>query len=263
MRRLLLRASFPAAAALLSLNLLLSGCGTSVQTVSSQSADSLKVDSLQSENQRLQAENALLKKNNSQLEQDKRALNAKVADLTSKLGQSSQQWQDLQDLQIRLNTLDSELTAEKQINRDLSAKNADLERQTMTSSRRTIITKAEFNRIYNEGLRFFRARKYSEAEKNFNDLIASRMENILMGNAHYWLGECYYATQRYKDACYEFQKTIAYHKGYKMGAAYVMLGMSYLRLGEKEKAKEAWQNLIAKYPRSKYAVKAKNYLSQL
>ena len=135
MKPLLQGASFLAAGILFSMNLLLSGCGTSIETTSAQSqADSLTVDSLQAENQRLQADNAQLRKTNSQLDQDKKALNAKVADLSSKLGQSSEQWQDLQDLQNRVGSLDSELTVEKQINRDLSAKNADMERQTMSAS---------------------------------------------------------------------------------------------------------------------------------
>ncbi|MFZ1081875.1 MAG: tetratricopeptide repeat protein [Candidatus Kryptoniota bacterium] len=262
MKPLLQGASFLAAGILFSMNLLLSGCGTSIETTSAQSqADSLTVDSLQAENQRLQADNAQLRKTNSQLDQDKKALNAKVADLSSKLGQSSEQWQDLQDLQNRVGSLDSELTVEKQINRDLSAKNADMERQTMSAS--SITTKAEFNKVYNEGLKLFKARKYNNAVNDFSNLAASKMNHPLISNSHYWLGECYYEMEKYDGARDEFAKTLTYPKSYKAGPAYIMLGMSYLRLGDKDKAKSTWQTFVKKYPKSKYAAKAKDYLEEL
>ncbi len=261
MKSLLHGASFLAVGMLFSMNLFLSGCGTSIETTSSQAeADSLTIDSLQTENQSLQTENAQLRKTNSQLDQDKKALNAKVADITSKLGQSSQQWQDLQDFQTRVNSLDSELTVEKQINRDLSAKNAEMEGQTMSTS---ITTKAEFNKVYKEGLWLFKARRYQEAVNDFSNLAASKMDNILISNAHYHLGECYYQMQKYDGARDEFAKTLTYPKSPQEGSAYIMLGMSYLRLGDKDKAKATWQKLVKKYPKSKDAAKAKDYLDLL
>jgi len=250
---------------LFSANLFLVGCGQSVETTSSDTqANATTLDSMRTENQTLQTENEQLRKTNSQLDQDKKALNAKVADLTSKLGQSSQQWQDLQELQSRVSLLDSELTVEKQVNRDLSARNADMERQSMNaSSHSTITTKAEFDKVYNEALRLYKAKKYKNAIADLNNLAASKMNDVLVSNTHYWLGECYYATQRYNDAKNEFEKTLTYAKSYKIGAAYVMLGMTYLRLGDKEKAKAEWQQLLNKYPKSSYATKAKDYINQL
>ncbi len=242
-------------------NLTLSGCGSSAETTESTSGqpDSLTA-SLQSDNQRLQDENSQLKKTNAQLDQDKKALTAKVADLTSKLGQSSQQWQDFQDLQVRVNTLDSELTVEKQINRDLSARNADVEKSGMGAA---VTSNADFKKNYDEALKLFKARKYKEAIADLQGLAASSVDDILISNAHYWLGECYYATKQYDDASKEFQKTLTYPKSYKLGAAYVMLGMSYLRLGDKTNARSTWETLVTKYPKSQYATRAKGYLSQL
>ncbi|MCL5034663.1 MAG: tetratricopeptide repeat protein [Bacteroidetes bacterium] len=264
MKHLLHGASYLVGGLLFVTGLFLSGCGTSVQTAQDHgAADSATVSSLQSRTDRLQSENSQLRTTVSQLEQDKRALNAKVADLTSKLGQSSQQWQDLEDLQSRVNSLDSELTIQRQINRDLSAKNADMERQMITGGAGTVTTSAEFERQYNEGLRSFRARNYKSAISVFNGLAASRVNTPLMSNTHYWLGECYYALQRYNDAIHEFQKTLSYPKSYKEGAAYVMLGMSYLRLGNKESARDTWNRLIARDPKSQFAARAREYLKQL
>jgi tol-pal system protein YbgF len=260
MKRLLHRASFLFISILFATNIILSGCGTAIETTeSSPQTDSL-VASLQSDNQRLQSENAQLKKTNAQLDQDKKALNAKVADITSKLGQSSSQWQDFQDLQVRVNTLDSELTVEKQINRDLSARTAEFQKPGMGSS---ITSSPEFKRTYDASLKLFKARKYKEAIADLENLTASSVNDPLMSNAHYWLGECYYATKQYSKAVKSFESTLKYPKSYKVGAAYVMLGMSYVRLGDKTNARSAWETLVQKYPRSQYAVRAKKYLSEL
>jgi tol-pal system protein YbgF len=267
MRRLLRGASYLFVSVLFATNFFLAGCGTSLETTqaSKTQADSLTIDSLQADNQRLLAENAQLRKSNAQIEQDKRALNAKVADITSKLGQSSQQWQDLQDLQNHVSELDSELTVQRQLNRDLSAKNADMEKQLMsgTASQSTITTNAEFKKTYDEALKLFKARKYKEASADFENLAASKFGDILISNAHYWLGECYYAMQKYSDATQEFKKTLTYPKSYKEGAAYIMLGMSYVRLGDKANARASWEKLVKKYPKSQYAARAKQYLQQL
>lgn len=266
MKSLVHGASFLFIAVLFVANLTLSGCGTSTeatQAPTSQS-DSL-VAALQGDNQRLQDENAQLKKTNAQLDQDKKALNAKVADLTSKLGQSSSQWQDFQDLQIRVNTLDSELTVEKQINRDLSAKNAEYEKSgpqppTETS---TITSSAEFKRKYDAAVKLCLARKYKQAIPDLENLSASSVNDPLMSNAHYWLGMAYSSTKQYDKAAREFQKTTSYARSWKAEDAYLELGMTYVRLGDKDKARSAWETLVKKYPKSQEAAKAQKFLNDL
>lgn len=259
MKRVLHGASYLVVASLFATNLLLSGCGSSVEA----SKASASADSLTTENQQLQSQNSQLKKSVSQLEQDKKALNAKVADLTSRLGQSSQQWQDLQDLQARVNQLDSELTVQKQINRDMSAKSADMERASLGSGLQPVTTQAEFKQNYDQGLKLFRSRKYNDALAVFANLSNSKVMPTMTGNAYYWMGECYYATQKYSDALNAFKKVLSLGKNYKTGAAYLMLGMSYLHLGNKPEARATWENLIKQDPKSQYAATAREYISKL
>lgn len=257
MKRVLREASFVLVASLFATSVFLTGCGTSVEA-SKTSPDSLKVAKEQ-----LQTQNSDLKKSVTQLEQEKRTLNAKVADLTSKLGQSSQQWQDLQDLQARVNQLDSELTAQKEINRELSARDADMEGESLGSELGPVTTRAQFKRQYDQGLRLFRSRKYTSALAIFRNLSRSTAAPELTGNAYYWAGECYYGRQKYTNALSAFQKVLTFRKSYKIGAAYIMLGMSYLHLGNKEKARESWEELLKRDPGSRYASRAREFLNQL
>ncbi len=262
MKGVLHGATYLLVASLFATNLLLTGCGSSIETsaASKASADSL---GMAVENQKLATENSQLKKSVSQLEQDKKALNAKVADLTSKLGQSSQQWQDLQDLQTRVNELDSELTIQKQINRDLSAKSAEMARQSMGAGTSSVTSRDDFNRKYSAALKLFKSRNYKDALSTFQDLSMSKVVPDMVGNTYYWIGECYYAMQKYSDAVKSFETVLTFPKSYKEGAAYIMLGMSYLRLGDKQQARLAWQTLIKKDPKSQYGNRAKEYLKQL
>ncbi len=253
MKKVLHGASYLLAASLFAASIFLAGCGTSVEA-SKTSPDSLKVA-----NEQLQTRNSSLHKSVAQLEQEKKALNAKVADLTSKLGQSSQQWQDLQDLQARVNQLDSELTVQKEVNRDLSSRSAEMEGNELAP----VTTRAQFKARYDQGLRLFRSRNYTRALAIFMNLSRSNAAPELTGNAYYWAGECYYGSQKYADALKYFQKVLTFPKSYKIGAAYIMLGMSYLHLGDKEKARTSWEELLKRDPGSQYASRAREFLNQL
>ncbi|HUI31134.1 MAG TPA: tetratricopeptide repeat protein [Candidatus Acidoferrales bacterium] len=261
MKQLLQGASFLLIAFLFGANLVLSGCGSEVQTTDSgQTPPDSVIDSLRTENARLQADNDQLTKTNAQLDQDKKALNAKVADITSKLGQSSQQWQDLQDLQARVSALDSELAVQKQINRDLMAKGAESEKLGTVSP---VTSNTEFKKSYDAAVKLCLARKYKQATPQLESLTASSVDDPLMSNAHYWLGMAYYSTKHYDKAVKEFQKTTSYQKSWKAEDAYLMLGLAYVRLGDKDNARSTWESLGQKYPNSKDATQAKKYLSQL
>jgi tol-pal system protein YbgF len=263
MKHLLRGAPYFFVPVLFATNMILSGCGTTVESAESSATSDSLVTSLQSDNQRLQDENAQLKKANAQLDQDKKALTAKVADLTSKLGQSSSQWQDLQDLQVRVNTLDSELTVEKQINRDLNARSAEVQKPATPAAQSSITSSAEFKKTYDQSLKLYNAKKYADATARLEDLTASSINDPLMSNAHFWLGECYYSTKAYDKAVKEFQAVLQYPKSNKEGDAYLALGMSYLRMGDKEDARSTWEALIKKYPKSDFDTRAKKYLNQL
>ncbi len=67
----------------------------------------------------------------------------------------------------------------------------------------------------------------------------------LAGNAHYWLGRCLYELGDTRAALQRFNLVLAqYPRSYKVGDAMLDSGRCHLRLGDPEKAREAWQKLL-------------------
>ena len=120
-----------------------------------------------------------------------------------------------------------------------------------------------FRRAYKEALREFNSRKYLTAIQKFSMLLQTNSNHPLASNCHYWIGESYYALKNYQKALDAFNSVLSYQKTFKKEPALLMLGLSYLRLGDKKQAKEQFSTLIQKYPNSVYAKKAKRLLSRL
>ncbi len=136
---------------------------------------------------------------------------------------------------------------------------------TMATSAKTTNASANvnFRRAYKEALNEFNSRQYKTAIRDFSLLIQTNPSHPLASNCHYWIGESYYALKNYQKAKEAFTSVLSYQKTYKRQPALLMLGLSYLRMGNKEQAKEQFSTLIRKYPSSIYAKKAKRFLNKI
>jgi tol-pal system protein YbgF len=120
-----------------------------------------------------------------------------------------------------------------------------------------------FTARYQEALQSYRAKNYREAIQKFETLLASDSRHSLADNCEYWIGESYYDLQNYQQAIVAFEKVFTHPKSNKDDSAQLKLGMCYLRLNEKEKAREEFQKLVRDYPASEYAGIAKRFIGQL
>jgi len=120
-----------------------------------------------------------------------------------------------------------------------------------------------FRRAYKKALNEFNSRKYKEAIRDFSVLMQTNPNHPLAGNCHYWIGESYYALKNYQKATDAFQSVLSYQKTYKKEPALLMLGLSYLKMGNKKQAKAELSILIRNYPNSTYAKKAKRLLNKI
>jgi TolA-binding protein len=68
----------------------------------------------------------------------------------------------------------------------------------------------------------------------------------LAGNVHFWLGRCLYEAGEVRTALEQFTAVLERYPGSpKFGDALLDAGRCYLRLGQREKAEQAWQRLLS------------------
>ncbi len=115
---------------------------------------------------------------------------------------------------------------------------------------------------YTAALQDYRAGKYRQAVDEFSRFIRVNPSSDLSDNAQYWIGECYYGLNNYRQALAEFQKVSLYPKTNKADAAQFKIGYCYLELGEKTRALAQFKKFISQYPHSEYAEKAKKLMAQ-
>ena len=104
---------------------------------------------------------------------------------------------------------------------------------------------------YENALKAFNTKMYSDAMKAFQAMLDGGISEGLADNCKYWIGECQYARRKYRDAIASFEEVMKYKKSEKKADAQFMMAQAYERLGEKVKAKEAYEKVVKDYPMSR------------
>lgn len=104
---------------------------------------------------------------------------------------------------------------------------------------------------------------YAYYQKGLLTVAISYFQKALAYNpsfpyTNYYLGQIYLQLQKFPDAIREFQAAIQRDPAY--WNAYYQLGLAYDRNGERQKAEEIFQRLIALAPRSVWAHESQAYL---
>ncbi len=121
----------------------------------------------------------------------------------------------------------------------------------------------DFKQNYESGLQLFYNKNYQDAIRTFRGLMTSNPDHRLSSNCQYWIGEAYNAMKQYRDAINAFSSVMSYRTSYKFDDALLMSGICYLKLGDRNTARENFTQLVSKYPDSEYAPKAMRYLGSL
>lgn len=118
--------------------------------------------------------------------------------------------------------------------------------------------------LYAQGQDLFIAGRYDEARKVFSRLVDAYPSHGLADNALYWFGEAYYSEKVFQKALAAFlDVTVKYPKGNKAPDAMLKAAYSYQELNDKVRAGETFSALLARYPDSEAAVKARIALARL
>ena len=117
------------------------------------------------------------------------------------------------------------------------------------------------DKLYSEGMRFYRTKNYSAAREKFSQYLKSQPRGAKSAPARYYLGESFYQEKRYNEAKEEFNKLVQQHPGSILApTALLRQAYSYQQLNQKAKYTETLKKLIQQYPHSPEAREARKML---
>jgi len=118
--------------------------------------------------------------------------------------------------------------------------------------------------IYKKGLELFKAGNMPAAREQFTILIEKHPKHDMVANAHYWTGETLYGEKQYEQAILAFQEVIKnFPQQPKVPAAMLKQALAFRAIKDNKSAKYVLKRLVAKYPKSQEAKKAKTLLKQI
>lgn len=182
---------------------------------------------------------------------------------------------EINQLQAIAGSKERELQAARGELRDVDTRVASAEtnksiRKTPASSTRQRVSSpaiaevdSEIGRQYQEALDDYYTRRYDSAIDKFSALLSRNDNHSLADNCQYWIGESYFAKGDFYQAAAEFNKVYTFSDGNKQDDAQLMIGLSFMKAGEKDLALQELGDLI-NFSKNKESVKrAERYLRQL
>lgn len=118
--------------------------------------------------------------------------------------------------------------------------------------------------LYDRGYTLYHQKHYVDAESSFQRFLQAEPNSELADNAQYWIGECRYSRGDMRGALTAFRETVArYPAGNKTADALLKAGMSLENLGDKEAARNTYQEVLRRYPGTAVAAVAEERRAKL
>jgi tol-pal system protein YbgF len=123
---------------------------------------------------------------------------------------------------------------------------------------------ADEQRVYEAAQQQRRMGNYQAAIVAFQNFVLQFARSPLAHRAQYWIGDSYYNLRDFKNAIANQQKLIAtYPDSASVPDALLNMASSYIELGDHAAAKKTMDTLVAKYPATDAAEKARRRLAAL
>jgi TolA-binding protein len=110
---------------------------------------------------------------------------------------------------------------------------------------------------YETGLSNFTNGEYDKALANFSQIVVTGRPAEMVPLSYYWMGESYYAMQRYADALPYFEYTTKAGPTFKRESAIYKLALANNTMGNSQAAGMWYGRLMTEYPKSSYGSKLK------
>jgi TolA-binding protein len=106
--------------------------------------------------------------------------------------------------------------------------------------------------LYEAALGAYNGRRYDESIALLSQVVTTGRPPELVPNAYYWMGESFYAEQRYAESMPYFEYVTRVGPQYKREISLYKLSRAELHLGNKQGANMYYERLRNEYPRSRY-----------
>ncbi|MDR3001308.1 MAG: tetratricopeptide repeat protein [Fibromonadaceae bacterium] len=116
---------------------------------------------------------------------------------------------------------------------------------------------------YEQAQYLFTQKNYQAAAMQFEKVTVLYPKSDWADAAWYWSGESHMALGNYSQAISAFQKVFFYTQSIKQADAQFQIGMCFLRMGDREQAKNALRRVQDFYPKSPRALQAQSELKKL
>jgi tol-pal system protein YbgF len=117
------------------------------------------------------------------------------------------------------------------------------------------------NQLYDQAGQDLSQGRYALALQGFRDFVRRYPTADLADNAQYGVGECFFAQSQFDSAGAAYAKVEeSWPQGDKVPAALYKLALSRDRLGQKDAAKKAFEDLVKRFPNSGEAQLARERL---
>ncbi|MFH1262572.1 MAG: tol-pal system protein YbgF [Pseudomonadota bacterium] len=126
------------------------------------------------------------------------------------------------------------------------------------------IDNPEVTREYNEAFQKFEDASYPEAIRMLGEFAGRHPAHVYADNAAFWIGESYFRTRDFVKAAESFERVATeFPSGNKVPDALLRAASCYLRLSKPKEAQRTFDRIIATYPQSVAAQKARASLAEM
>jgi len=184
----------------------------------------------------------------------------KIENLENEFKKKNSQFDELMAL---IRTHNEKLDQLENLVMEIAAPNNKSNRTTLVTNYKDATNYSPVKEQYDNALKKYNAKNYKSALIEFASLFESYPDHYLASNFNYWIGECHMNLSDYFSAIQAFEDVLKYNTSSKKDDALLMSGISFLKTGDTDRAKEKFNRLKKQFPDSEYITKANAYLKSI
>lgn len=170
-----------------------------------------------------------------------------------------------EDLKSRIESIENHVSFEITLTKKKAGSEKALPDQDIGKKDSSLPEKKELteSEIYERTMVYYKDGRYGEAIAGFKSFVKSYPRSDLADNAHFWIGECHRAVEKYEEAILAYQRVInGYPNGNKVPSAMLHQALAFEKINDKITANLVFKKLVKRFPKTEEAEIARKRLSK-